>query len=83
MWSIRWMHWDRLAKNQPAEITMCQISEEQEASAFNGRRSLLTLRHPLAVSGYRPGTWTESFVELSYETSPEIAGCQFAHPRSI
>ena len=37
-------HWDRLAKNQPAEITMFQISEVQEAPAFNGRRSFLTLR---------------------------------------
>jgi hypothetical protein len=37
-------HWDRLPKNQPAEITMFQISEVQEAPAFNGRRSFLTLR---------------------------------------
>jgi hypothetical protein len=37
-------HWDRLAKNQPAETTMFQISEVQEALAFNGRRSFLTLR---------------------------------------
>jgi hypothetical protein len=37
-------HCDRLAKNQPAEITMFQISEVQEAPAFNGRRSFLTLR---------------------------------------
>ena len=37
-------HWDRLAENQPAEITMFQISEVQEAPAFNGRRSVLTLR---------------------------------------
>ena len=37
-------HWDRLAKNQPAEIAMFQISEVQEAPAFNGRRSFLTLR---------------------------------------
>ena len=37
-------HWDRLAKNQPAEITMFQISEVQESPAFNGRRSFLTLR---------------------------------------
>jgi hypothetical protein len=37
-------HWDRLAKDQPAEITMFQISEVQEAPAFNGRRSFLTLR---------------------------------------
>ena len=28
-------HWDRLAKNQPAEITMFQISEVQESPAFN------------------------------------------------
>ena len=33
-----------LSKNQPAEITMFQISEVQEAPAFNGRRSSLTLR---------------------------------------
>jgi hypothetical protein len=25
------LHWDRLPKNQPAEITMFQISEVQEA----------------------------------------------------
>ena len=37
-------HWDKLAKNQPAEITMFQISEVQESPAFNGRRSFLTLR---------------------------------------
>jgi len=37
-------HWDRLAKNQPAEITMFQISEVQESPAFNGRLSFLTLR---------------------------------------
>ena len=37
-------HWDRLPKNQPAEITMFQISEVQESPAFNGRRSVLTLR---------------------------------------
>ena len=35
---------DRLAKDQPAEITMFQISEVQESPAFNGRRSFLTLR---------------------------------------
>jgi len=35
-------HWDRLAKNQPAEITMFQISEVQESPAFTGRRSFLT-----------------------------------------
>jgi len=33
-----------LAKDQPAEITMFQISEVQESPAFNGRRSFLTLR---------------------------------------
>jgi hypothetical protein len=37
-------HWDRLAKNQPAEITMFQISEVQVSPAFNGRLSFLTLR---------------------------------------
>jgi hypothetical protein len=37
-------HRDRLAKNQPAEITMFQISEVQESPAFNGRRSFLALR---------------------------------------
>ena len=35
---------DRLAKDQPAVITMFQISEVQESPAFNGRRSFLTLR---------------------------------------
>jgi hypothetical protein len=53
--SIRWIHWDRLAKNQPAEITTFQISEVQEAPAFNGRRSFLTLRdqqsHTLRATG--------------------------------
>jgi hypothetical protein len=39
-------HWDRLAKNQPAEIAMFQISEVQEAPAFNGGRSFLALRVP-------------------------------------
>jgi len=38
---------DRLAKDQPAEITMFQISEVQESPAFNGRRSFLTLRHAI------------------------------------
>jgi hypothetical protein len=38
------MHWDRLAKDQPAEITIVRISEVQESPAFNGRRSFLTLR---------------------------------------
>ena len=38
------MHWARLAKDQPAEITIVQISEVQESPAFNGRRSFLTLR---------------------------------------
>ena len=42
-------HRDRLAKNQPAEIPMFQISEVQEAPAFNGRRSFLTLRPSLAI----------------------------------
>jgi hypothetical protein len=37
---------DRLAKDQPAEIAMFQISEVQESPAFNGRRSVLTLRGP-------------------------------------
>ena len=37
-------HWDRLPKNQPAEIAMFQISEVQESPAFNGRRRFLTLR---------------------------------------
>ena len=37
-------HLDELAKNQPAEIAMFQISEVQEAPAFNGGRSFLTLR---------------------------------------
>ena len=37
-------HWDRLAKNQPAEIAMFQISEVQESPAFNGQRSFLALR---------------------------------------
>jgi hypothetical protein len=37
-------HRARLPKNQPAEITMFQISEVQESPAFNGRRSFLTLR---------------------------------------
>ena len=41
---IRWMRCDRLAKNQPAEITVFQISEVQESTAFNGRRSFLKLR---------------------------------------
>ncbi len=36
--------WDRLAKNQPAEIAMSQISKVQESHAFNGRQSFLTLR---------------------------------------
>jgi hypothetical protein len=34
-----------LAKDQPAEITIVQISEVQESPAFNGRLSFLTLRH--------------------------------------
>ena len=34
---------DRLAKDQPAEITMFQISEVQESPDFNGRRSFLTV----------------------------------------
>jgi hypothetical protein len=43
------MHWDRLPKNQPAEITMFQISEVQEAPAFNRRRSFLTLRAEITM----------------------------------
>ena len=35
---------DRLAKDQPSEITMSQISEVQESPAFNGGRSFLALR---------------------------------------
>jgi hypothetical protein len=49
-------HLDRLAKNQPAEITMFQISEVQESPAFNGRRSFLALRAGegcIAHSGYQ------------------------------
>jgi hypothetical protein len=42
---MRWMRCDRLAKDQPPEIAMFQISEVQESPAFNGRRSILTLRH--------------------------------------
>ena len=41
--------WDRLAKNQPAEITMFQISEVQEAPAFNGGRNFLALRQTPAT----------------------------------
>ena len=41
---MNWMRCDGLTKDQPAEITMFQISEVQEAPAFNGRRSFLTLR---------------------------------------
>ena len=37
-------HWDRLAKNQPTEIAMFQISEVQESPAFTDRRRFLTLR---------------------------------------
>jgi len=48
-------HWDRLPKNQPAEITMFQISEVQESPALNGRRSFLTLRYPLRTS--KPRSW--------------------------
>ena len=32
-------HRDRVVKNQPAEITMFQISEVQESPAFTDRRS--------------------------------------------
>jgi hypothetical protein len=39
-------HRDRLAKNQPAEIAMFQISEVQESPAFNGRLTFLTTRRP-------------------------------------
>ena len=35
---------DRLAKNQPAEITMFQISVVQESPALNSRWSFLALR---------------------------------------
>jgi hypothetical protein len=49
-------HWDRLAKNQPAEIVMFQISEVQESPAFNGRLSFLTLRD-------RDKVWQPSSVE--------------------
>ncbi len=45
-------HLDRLAKNQPAEIAMFQISEVQEAPAFNGGRSFLTLRVVVLFSAY-------------------------------
>jgi hypothetical protein len=41
------MRCDKLAKNQRAEIAMFQILEVQEAPAFNGRRSFLTLRDSL------------------------------------
>jgi hypothetical protein len=37
-----------LPKNQPAEIALFQISEVQEAPAFTGRRSFLTLRGSVA-----------------------------------
>ena len=40
--------WDRLPKNQPAEITMFQISEVQESSAVSGRLSFLALRGVLS-----------------------------------
>jgi hypothetical protein len=43
------MRWDRLAKDQPTEIAMFQISEVQESPAFNGRRSFLTLREKLSA----------------------------------
>jgi len=45
-------HWDRLAKNQPAEITMFQISEVQESPVFNGRRSFLALREAARSMGF-------------------------------
>ena len=48
-------HRDKLPKNQPAEITMFQISEVQESPAFNGRRSFLTLRECARAGAGR--TW--------------------------
>ena len=49
-------HRDKVAKNQPAEITMFQISEVQDSPAFNGRRSFLTLRGRSAALGIS-GLW--------------------------
>ena len=46
-------HCDRLAKNQPAEITMSQISEVQEAPAVSGRRSFLALRDRMMESSIK------------------------------
>jgi hypothetical protein len=59
--------WDRLAKNQPAEITMFQISEVQEAPAFNGRRSFLTLRAHPARTDVNSGIY---FGTASYAPTP-------------
>ena len=58
-------HRDRLAKNQPAEIAMFQISEVQESPAFNGRRSLLALRG----RGTGPPTRDELCVETTEKTA--------------
>ena len=49
-------HSARLAKDQPAEIAMFQISEVQEAPAFNGRLSFLALRLQLPAGTFRADT---------------------------
>ena len=59
-------HWDSLAKNQLAEITMVQISEVQEFPAFNGRRSFLTLR---GKQGYHR-TFLGADFEFSLKNQP-------------
>ncbi len=57
-------HWDRLAKNQPAEMTIFQILAVQKSPAFNGRLSFLTLR-----------AWYHVLGSLSSEAY-FLAGCQ-------
>jgi hypothetical protein len=51
---------DRLAKDQPSEITMSQISEVQESPAFNGRRSFFdpTRSHGIQRLG-KTLTWSK------------------------
>jgi hypothetical protein len=46
----RWLGEVAIGQNQPAEITIFQISEVQESPTFNGRRSFLTLRDRITSS---------------------------------
>ena len=77
------MRCDKLAKNQRAEIAMFQMLEVQEAPAFNGRRSFLTLRDRyVSVPRVRGVTEPTPIITAIMVMTEEIAMAYIATPGS-